>query len=147
MSPRVSIVIVSWNVADLVAACLRSLPLHDPAVEVIVVDSASQDGTPQRIAGEFPSVRLIARADNVGYSRGNNLGFAQARGEYWFVLNPDTVLEPGALDALREQLDAHPDVGCVGPALTYADGTPQPSRRRFPTLQTEIGRASCRERV
>ena len=138
MSPRVSIIIVSWNVADLVVDCLRSLPLDDPAVEVIVVDSASQDGTPARVAAEFPAVTLIACTENVGYSKGNNLGFARARGDYWFVLNPDTVLEPDALDALRAQLDAQADVGCVGPALTYGDGTPQSSRRRFPTLSMAI---------
>ncbi len=138
MSPRLSIIVVSWNVAELVSACLRSLPLNDPQVEVIVVDSASHDGTPGRVAAEFPSVKLIACTDNVGYSRGNNLGFAEARGHFWFVLNPDTVLEPGALDTLRAYLEGHPDVGCVGPALTYADGTPQSSRRRFPTLAMAI---------
>ena len=135
---RLSIIIVSWNVCDLVAACLRSLPLEDPGVEVIVVDSASQDGTPECVAAEFPSVRLIARADNVGYCRGNNLGFAEARGDFWFVLNPDTTVEPGALAALTEYLEAHPTTACVGPALTYGDGTPQSSRRRFPTLQSAV---------
>ena len=138
MGPRVSIIIVSWNVADLVADCLRSLPLSDPTIEVIVVDSASHDGTPARVAAEFPLVKLIACSENVGYSRGNNLGFAQARGDYWFVLNPDTVLEADALEALCAQLDAHADIGCVGPALTYGDGTPQSSRRRFPTLSMAI---------
>ncbi len=135
---RLSIIIVSWNVYDLVAACLNSLPLDDPRVEVIVVDSASHDGTPDRVAAEFPSVKLVARPDNVGYSKGNNLGFAEASGTYWFVLNPDTVVEPGALDTLLAYLDAHPEAGCVGPSLTYGDGTPQSSRRRFPTLKSAI---------
>lgn len=135
---RLSIIIVSWNVRDLVAACLKSLPLDNPRVEVIVVDSASADGTPGIVANEFPSVKLIASPDNVGYARGNNLGFAVAQGAYWFVLNPDTVVDPGAIDTLLAYLEAHPDVGCVGPTLTYGDGTPQSSRRRFPSLKTAI---------
>ncbi len=135
---RLSIIIVSWNVRDLVAACLKSLPLDDPRVEVIVVDSASADGTPDIVAKDFPAVKLIASPDNVGYARGNNLGFAAASGAYLFVLNPDTVVDPGAIDTLLAYLEAHPDVGCVGPSLTYGDGTPQSSRRRFPSLKTAI---------
>lgn len=135
---RLSIIIVSWNVRDLVAACLKSLPLDDPRVEVIVVDSASADGTPDIVAKDFPTVKLIASPDNVGYARGNNLGFAAASGAYLFVLNPDTVVDPGAIDTLLAYLEAHPDVGCVGPSLTYGDGTPQSSRRRFPSLKTAI---------
>lgn len=134
--PNLSILIVSWNTRDWLGACLRSLPLADPAVEVIVVDSASSDGTPDWVRAEFPSVHVLASAENLGYSRGNNLALRAARGQYLFVLNPDTVVAPGALDLMTAHLDAHPDVGVLGPGLVYADGTPQASRRRFPTLLT-----------
>jgi GT2 family glycosyltransferase len=132
--PAISIVIVSWNVRGLLRACLASLPLVDPGLEVIVVDSASADGTPAMVRAEYPAVRLVASVENLGYARGNNLGLEQARGRYLFVLNPDTELRPGALDALRAYMDAHPRVGVVGPQLEGPDGAPQSTRRRFPTL-------------
>jgi GT2 family glycosyltransferase len=132
--PTLSIIIVSWNVRDLLRACLASLPLADSDVEVIVVDSASSDGTPAMVAAEFPAARLFASASNLGYTGGNNLGLAQAGGRYLFVLNPDTELRPGALEALRAYLDTHPRVGAAGPLVLRTDGTPQSTRRRFPNL-------------
>jgi len=134
--PQLSVIVLAWNVRDLLRACLRALPLDDPAVEVIVVDSASADGTPDMVRAEFPALRLIASAENLGYSRGNNLGLRAARGRYLGLLNPDTEVQPGALAALTSYLDAHPQVGVVGPQLVYADGTPQSTRRRFPALLT-----------
>lgn len=135
-APQLSIVIVSWNVRDLLRACLHSLPPAGPACEVIVVDSASADGTPAMVAAEFPEVRLIASPDNLGYSRGNNLGLRLARGRHVLILNPDTVVTAGALERLSAYLDAHPETGVVGPQLVYGDGAPQSTRRRFPTVLT-----------
>jgi N-acetylglucosaminyl-diphospho-decaprenol L-rhamnosyltransferase len=132
--PELSIVIVSWNVRELLRACLRSLPLHDPAVEVIVVDSASADGTPDMVRAEFPAVQLIVSPENLGYTRGNNTGLRAARGRLLFILNPDTVVQPGALAQMQAYLAAHPRVGVVGPRLVGPDGAPQSTRRRFPTL-------------
>jgi len=116
--PDISIIIVSWNVRERLRACLRSLPQPGGGVETIVVDAASADGTREMVRAEFPSVLLIARADNVGYSRGNNLGLAQARGRYAFILNPDTeprvrleaeLIEEEARDRqVREQRAAEP---------------------------------------
>jgi GT2 family glycosyltransferase len=132
--PTISIIIVSWNVRQLLRACLASLPLADPRVEAIVVDSASTDGTPAMVAADFPAVRLITSDENLGYTRGNNLGLREARGRYLFILNPDTELHPGALEALSAHMDAHPRAGAAGPLVLRPDGTPQPTRRRFPTL-------------
>lgn len=131
----VSIIIVSWNVCDLLRQCLRSLPGE---AEVIVVDSASSDGTPEMVAAEFPGVHLIAHHENLGYSKGNNIGLEAATGEYLFILNPDTVVEPGALERLQQYLEEHPQVAMVGPQLVYGDGQPQSSRRRFPSPWTAI---------
>lgn len=140
--PRLSIIIVSWNVRNLLRVCLQSL-LDDVAAvglaaEILVVDSASADGTPQMVAAEFPSVRLLAQSDNVGFARGNNLGLAAARGAYLLLLNPDTQVRPGALAHLLTYLHANPEVGLVGPQLLNPDGSLQSSRRRFPTLATFI---------
>ncbi len=136
--PDLSVIIVSWNVADLLRDCLRSLA---PArgylkLEVIVVDSASSDGSPAAVAAEFPWVRLAAQAENVGFPRGNNIGLAMARGRYVLLLNPDTIVLDRALETMVSYLDRNPAVGVVGPQLLNADGSVQSSRRRFPTLLT-----------
>lgn len=133
-----SIIIVNWNVRDLLRECLRSLDAGRGALalEVIVVDSASADGSVEMVGAEFPWVRLIACDDNVGFPRGNNLGLAEARGDYLLLLNPDTVVLGDALTVMRAYLAAHPAAGAVGPQLLNSDGTVQSSRRRFPTLAT-----------
>ncbi len=106
------------------------------AAEIIVVDNASSDGTVEMLRAEFPSVRVMANATNVGFTRANNQALAIAQGRYLFLLNPDTQLHPGALQTLSDFMDAHPQVGIVGPQLFYGDGLPQSSRRRFPTIAT-----------
>jgi N-acetylglucosaminyl-diphospho-decaprenol L-rhamnosyltransferase len=136
--PDISIIIVSWNVRDRLRACLASLPGGDSHVETIVVDAASADGTATMVRADFPAVRLIASADNLGYSRGNNLGLAQARGRYALILNPDTELDGPALPSMLGYLDANPAVGVLGPRLVLPDQSVQASRRRFPTLLTAI---------
>ena len=137
-SPDLSILIVNWNVRDLLRDCLRSIAAGrgDLALEVIVVDSASADGSAAMIAAEFPWVDLIACDENVGFPRGNNIALARSRGRTLLLLNPDTVVVGDALPTLLAYLDAHPDVGVVGPQLLNADGSVQSSRRRFPTLLT-----------
>ncbi len=141
-----SIIIVSWNVADLLAACLDSILRSDvalddadgerPNVEIIVVDSASSDKTVAMLRERYPQVRLSAQSENVGYTRGNNLGLGLAEGRNLFLLNPDTAIIGDALQQMIAYLDAHPDVGIVGPHTHNSDGTTQSSRRRFPTLAT-----------
>jgi hypothetical protein len=134
--PKVSVIVLSWNVQALLRACLTSLPLNDSSVEVIVVDAASADGTPEMVRVEFPQVTLIARHENLGYSRGNNLGLRVARGRYLLVLNPDTQVLEAALSRMCAFVDAHPEVGVLGPQVVGADGRIQSTRRRFPTLAT-----------
>jgi len=136
--PDLSIIIVSWNVRDRLRACLASLPLDAAWVETIVVDAASADGTPAMVRAEFPTVQLIASAVNLGYSRGNNLGLARARGRYALILNPDTELDGQALASMTSYLNANPTVGVLGPLLLLPDQSIQASRRRFPTLVTAI---------
>ena len=133
-----SIIIVSWNVRDLLRDCLRSVEAGRGALalELIVVDSASTDGSPQMVRAEFPWVECVACPENVGFARGNNIGLARARGRYLLLLNPDTVIHGDALTRLVNFLEAHPDVGLVGPQLRNSDGTVQSSRRRFPALAT-----------
>jgi GT2 family glycosyltransferase len=174
-----SIIIVSWNVWDLLRACLQALEgvsrsLGAPGdirgfgpaaaqatLEVIVVDNASSDATVTLLPARFPWVRLIRSATNLGFTGGNNLGYAACRGRTVYFLNPDTELvgtpvasstsastgaPTGAPTATPTQTDSlwtlyravadEPDVGLAGPQLRYADNTLQSSRRRFPTRWT-----------
>jgi GT2 family glycosyltransferase len=146
-----SVLIVSWNVRDLLADCLASIAAGpvtliapdgtlpgegDLLTEVIVVDSASSDGTPDLVRARFPWVTLIACDENIGFTRGNNLALARARGRYLLLLNPDTVVHDDALPALVHHLDTQPEVGIAGPRVLNADGSTQSTRRRFPTPLT-----------
>jgi N-acetylglucosaminyl-diphospho-decaprenol L-rhamnosyltransferase len=133
----VSIIIVSWNVADLLAKCLDSIlqsPFYTPEwVEIIVVDSASQDNTVALLREHYPQVMLLPQSENVGYTRGNNIGLEAAHGRYHFLLNPDTEIVADAVGKLVAYMDANPDIGIVGPHTLNTDGTTQSSRRRFLT--------------
>jgi len=102
------------------------------------VDNASQDGTPERIRKAFPQVRLVENKENRGFAAANNQGMALAKGRYLLLLNPDTEVVGNALALMVAYMDAHPQVGVLGPQLRYPDGRAQPSRRRFPTVVTAM---------
>jgi N-acetylglucosaminyl-diphospho-decaprenol L-rhamnosyltransferase len=134
-----SVIIVSWNVEGLLRDCLASVyatAVSLPSFEVIVVDSHSSDETVSMVQREFPQVRLVACAENVGFAKGNNIGLALAQGEFLFLLNPDTLVQAGALSGLVGYLQENTAVGLVAPQLHNPDGTVQSSRRRFPTYAT-----------
>ncbi|MBI4319513.1 MAG: glycosyltransferase family 2 protein [Chloroflexi bacterium] len=143
---ELSIVIVSWNVKDLLRACLESLraqwPFGEPdaagRAEVFVVDNASGDSTSTMLALEFPWAKLIANPQNVGFTKANNQAIIQSSGRYVLLLNPDTEVLPGGLERMAGFMDLHPDVGMLGPQLLFPDGTVQSSRRRFPTMVTAL---------
>ena len=133
-----SIIIVSWNVADLLRACLDSI-LAAPtklALEIIVVDSASSDATVAMIQSEYPQVTLMAQTENLGFVKCNNIGLNASRGQHVLLLNPDTEIIGDALATMVAYLDAHPDVGIVGPHTFNTDRTTQSTKRRFPTMAT-----------
>ena len=139
----VSVVIVNYNVRDLLRDCLRSLEpdLRALRSEVWVVDNASRDDSAEMVAAEFPSVRLIHNEQNRGYAAANNQAIRAARGRYVLVLNPDTRVPPGALLACLAELDRHPDVGALGPKLIRADGSlDRACRRSFPSPEVAFFR-------
>lgn len=144
-----SIIIVNWNVRDLLRRCLSSIFAHSPTrilansptrplAEAIVVDNASTDRSAEMVRAEFPEVRLVINSENRGFPAANNQGLALARGRYVLLLNPDTEVLGDALATMVAYMDAHPDVGVAGPQLLNPDGTVQSSRRRFPTLATAL---------
>ena len=135
--PDLSIIIVSWNVCELLQNCLYSVfAQQGVALQLIVVDSASSDGSPEMVAELFPQVELIACETNVGFPHGNNIGLERANGRFILLLNPDTVLHDNALAKMVGYLAQNHSVGIVGPQLLNGDGSVQSSRRRFPTLRT-----------
>ncbi len=135
-----SVVIVSWNIRDLLGKCLHSIKSNQGElnVEVIVVDSGSSDGTPTMLREEFSWVSLVACEENVGFPKGNNIGLAEANGQFLLLLNPDTEVQGDALSMMAHYLEEHDSVGIVGPQLLNPDGSIQSSRRRFPTVMTGL---------
>lgn len=132
-APDLSVVVVSWNTRELLAACLGSLfAAPKPALEVWVVDNGSGDGSREMVARDFPAVRLIANADNLGFARANNQALERARGRHVLLLNSDTRVVDDALARLVAFLDDHPEAGACGPRLLNADGSLQRSGRDFP---------------
>lgn len=131
-----TIIIVSWNVRDLLRRCLYSISNVQP--ETIVIDNASTDGSPDMVRGEFPHVHLITNEQNRGFTAANNQGLARSRGRYLLLLNPDTEVVGDALATMVCYLEDHPQAGALGPQLCYPDGSLQPSRRRFPTMATAL---------
>jgi len=129
-----SVTICSWNTIDDLRACLASLrAVRDEAdFEVVVVDNASEDGSPDMVAAEFPEFRLLRQTKNLGFTGGHNLAIAERRGRDVALLNSDTVVHPGALRTLTAYFREHPEAGIIGPKLLNPDGSLQFSCRRFP---------------
>jgi GT2 family glycosyltransferase len=154
-----AVIIVSWNTRDLLRRCIASVhaSLAGSGIDytVIVVDNASSDGTPAMLRAEHPEVLLLEPGANMGFSGGNNIALRvvlssesgvmsygtddsklktqNSKLDYVLLLNPDTEVVGDAIPQLVRYLDTHPNVAVVGPQLRYADGSPQPSRRRFPS--------------
>ncbi len=131
-----SIVIVSYNVCELLAQCLTAAWAEAAhlQLEILVVDNASRDESAAMVRARFPQVQLIANVENRGFAAANNQAFPLTRGRYVLMLNPDTQVQPGALATLVQFMDAHSRVGACGGKLVYGDGTLQHSAFAFPTL-------------
>lgn len=144
-----SVVIVAWNAKKYVELCLQSLADAPPrrSMEVFVVDNASADGTSEMIESRFPWVKLIKSAENLGFSRGNNVAIRQTTGRYVALVNPDVIVFPGCLDALADFLEENPRVGNVGPRVFNPDMSQQSTCRRFPTLWNNFCMASRLEGI
>jgi len=137
---RLSIIIVNWNTRDITRDCLRSVRQHlsGMAYEVIVVDNASSDGSVEMIRREFPDARLIANDANLGFGRANNQAMRVARGEFFFLLNSDTVIFDEAIQGLVNFIAADPGVGIAGCKLLFEDRTLQASCSRFPSIRLAL---------
>jgi N-acetylglucosaminyl-diphospho-decaprenol L-rhamnosyltransferase len=134
---KLSVIIVSWNVREDLTRCLRSISKNSPACEfeVIVVDNASSDGTAECVRRDFPAITLIANEQNRGFAAANNQAIRIARGEYLFLLNPDTVVHCRSLDNLIKILDENSRAGICAPRILNADGTIYHSVKRIVTFR------------
>ncbi len=124
---QLTTVICNFNTRDELAVTLEAL-IHtsgDLVHELIVVDNASKDGSPAMVRERFPSVKLIEPGANLWFSGGNNLGIRAAQGDYVLILNPDAIVQPGALQAMVDYLDSHPGASAVTARQVFSDGTLQ----------------------
>lgn len=128
-----SICIVTYRARDFLHDCLKSIAEFSGSAltnEIIVVDNHSNDGTLEMLRSEFPRVTLIANQENAGYTRPNNQAMRISSGRYILLINPDCLVEEGAMDGLAAFLDQHPEVGIVGPKVLNRDRTLQKQCRR-----------------
>ncbi|HVA24476.1 MAG TPA: glycosyltransferase family 2 protein [Chloroflexota bacterium] len=143
---QLSVIVVNWNVRDLLRAGLRSVLGEDMDAEIIVVDNASHDGSAEMLRAEFPSIRLIANAGNAGFGAANNQALRESSGRYVLFLNPDAEVRPAAIQRLLAFIDQRPRAACVGPKLLNPDGSTQPSRRGFPGVATAFVESTVLQR-
>ena len=130
---NLSVIIVSYNTRKLLRLCLKSIYENTTGLqfEVIVVDNNSTDGSGEMVSAEFPTVRLLANADNEGFARANNRGFDASQGDNLLFLNSDTIIRNNAITYLSDYLQKHSKVGVVGPKLLTPEGIPTQSYQRF----------------
>lgn len=142
-----AIVVISTNEAQWLEPCLSTVFDHagNAALEVIVVDNASTDGTRELVESKFPQARVIS-SSNRGFAHGNNRGLQRANARYMLLLNPDTEVIAGTFGELIQLLDARPQIGLVGVRQVTADGELLPTIRRFPSARRAFGEALFSER-
>ena len=131
-----SIVIVNWNTKDMTRDCLASVcaGLGSLAVEVIVIDNASSDGSADMIVAEFPEFILIRNSENRGFAAANNQGFEVARGRHVLLLNTDTLIHGNVLPASVAWLDTDSEVGAMGCRVLNTDGSVQLTCSMYPSI-------------
>ncbi len=146
---KLAIVIIHYNTSADLDRCLESLAAYPPAVahQIVVVDNASTDPGLADVRARYPHCRWLLNNENLGYAKGCNQGMAEVAADFYLVLNPDIVVQPGALDRLLDFADRNPRAGMVGPQLLNEDGSIQHSCRRFYTLKTLLLRRTFFGRI
>jgi GT2 family glycosyltransferase len=138
--PRLSIIIVSWNSRDDLQRCLSSLGAHTTgvALELIVVDNASSDGTVQAVRDSHPDVRLIENSENLGFARACNQGMAVSSGKYLLLLNADTWVEDDVIGRAVRLLSRRSEIGMLGCQLRFPDGRIQHTVNRALSIRHSL---------
>lgn len=135
VNPKLSVIIVSYNTREMTLACLQELHRSLGAVDadIWVIDNGSRDGSVDAVRDAYPEINVLDLGKNLGFGAANNLAMEQAKGEYFLLLNSDAFPIGDAVQELTAFLDAHPQVGVVGPRLLNKDGSLQLSCFRFPS--------------
>jgi hypothetical protein len=122
--PLLTIIIVTYNSGDIFQECLASIEggLGTTPYELIIVDNLSTDGSAEVALKMMPQATVLVNLENRGFASANNIGLAQAQGEYLLLLNPDVICEPGALTRLIDLMNAESDIGVVGARAFGSDG-------------------------
>ena len=133
---KISVIIVSWNAKSFLLKCIESVLRQSPrdSLEVIVVDNASSDGSPQAISDSYPAAKVITNDRNLGFAKANNIGIQASRGEYLFLINSDVVVSDGCFVKSLHYMAEHPEIGMLGPKLVGVDGKVQRSCMGYPSL-------------
>ena len=127
--PELSILIVSYNTRDMTLECLQSIwdATRETSFEVILIDNNSSDGSADAVETQFPDVRLVRSDKNLGFAGANNIAAEHARGAFLLLLNPDTVVQDGAIDALMAFARSEVEAGIWGGRTLFADGSLNPA--------------------
>ena len=135
-----SIIIVNYNVGDLLRKCLKSILSFqkDLSFEVMVIDNDSEDQSAEMIKQEFTGVALLENRRNLGFSAACNQGIKRSRGRFVLLLNPDTEFTPGGITEMVRFMDSHTEAGICGPRMTDSEGNLHYSCRSFPSYLTAI---------
>ncbi|HSL43683.1 MAG TPA: glycosyltransferase family 2 protein [Anaerolineales bacterium] len=128
----IAVCIITCNTRDLLRECLRSVLMENPD-EIVVVDNASTDGSVDMLKAEFPSVALVTLEKNIGFGAASNRGIQRCRSEHIYLINADTRVKSGSVQALNRYLEFHPEAAMVGPRMLNPDGTLQTSCFYYPT--------------
>ena len=138
--PKVSIIIVSFNVRSYLVSAIDSiLKSNYSNYEIIVVDNNSYDNTVDIVSDKYPNVNIISNDENVGFGKAVNQGAKIASGDYFLILNPDTIIEEDMINDLIEYIESNKNIGMVGPKILNSDGSLQLScKRSFPTIKTAL---------
>lgn len=144
-----SIIIVNWNTCALLEQCLNSIfsSCGEFAIQIIVVDNASSDGSQEMVLKTFPKIRLMRMKSNLGFAAANNIGIQASQGKFVFLVNSDIIILPKCIERLLKFMENNPDVGMAGPRILNPDGSLQPSTRTFPSLRTSLFRALALDRL
>ena len=139
----VSVIIPSWNAKKYLQGCVNSIIKETKhcSIEIIVVDNASTDGSPEMIQNQFPQLKLIRNSDNFGFAKACNIGMRQAEGNYFCILNSDVTIKEECIDNMFSYMEKHPEIGVLGPKILGSDGNVQRSCMGFPSLWNSLCRA------
>jgi len=135
-----SVIIVNYNVKELLYRCLKTI-LEDQSqrkIEVVVIDNASSDGSTEMVKDNFPKVKVVVNSRNLGFAKGANQGIKQSQGKYIFLLNPDASIKIDQLDKMIDLMEENREIAICGPKITDDQGNLQYSCRRFPSYLTSI---------